>query len=838
MERIHYMKECHAVSTAAAILAVVVVLIACTACSANTGEANLLPNGGFETDSNGDGVPGGWLANPGSFSRETLESVRSYIKGFNTVGSLLAGETIKSADGHVLAKREPGKDWGPDYRSEKTFRRYLSEYLPQNSRFGILPLPAGLDLGNLTLELGNHPPYEQVVSEPIAVKANTGYRLSYWFRAYDQMTIMMQIIDGSAPRNETWPKDGVVSGISLGWAYVPYWTRYEIPFRTGANQTSIRIRPWMYFSEADTRRVWYDDFRLVEDNSVVSGEIGTPSSPEPKWPADAVVRGFVVASRPTLPLTYSNYFPSLDEVDKPVTISVAPGQIASRVLFVRALTDLKGPVLVGMRGSPQGMKLVGSQGLSLYAGVGGQVSFRVIHPIKLSPNFGQWEMRPHYLMPGPYTKPVGQKYPSHNQCWDVQVPSGEGRCVLMTVDVPAGTPPGDYAGEVQFVAPGKDYVGYADSPGPNAGYSVPLIVKVRDVELLDPDVTYGMYVQTGRMSWVAPQSSLPYYEDLLRHGMNSVDKGGGEVKEYKDSKGAKRLDFSNFDLQMKQMAAAGTWRNFLYYPYGAAQSYDVQMAIRKRCRDHGWPEPIFYVGDEPSAGGSEWAQYVQKNYGKARTKGLRTVTSGPDIYTQGDAYNIWIEGMAGVGTKGWNEAKAHATKLSAEIWAYYCNGNDNTHPRNIRFHTGLWTWATGIKGNWIWEYANSRTAFSLSDSVPPENWHALGFAFSIPSGWGSVMAWEARREGVDDYRYLHTMEGAISDAVKAKKGSALAVRAARRFLADLRSRIPLDVFDERKHPMTAQKQFQELAPGIGAEEYDRIQDECAKHIMAIKSTLK
>ena len=38
---------------------------------------------------------------------------------------------------------------------------------------------------------------------------------------------------------------------SLGWAYVPDWTRYELPFRTGEKQTSIRLRPWMYFQGDD-----------------------------------------------------------------------------------------------------------------------------------------------------------------------------------------------------------------------------------------------------------------------------------------------------------------------------------------------------------------------------------------------------------------------------------------------------------------------------------------------------------------------------------------------------------------------------------------------------------
>ena len=35
-------------------------------------QVNLLANGGFEKDSNGDGIADGWIAQPFNFSRQTL----------------------------------------------------------------------------------------------------------------------------------------------------------------------------------------------------------------------------------------------------------------------------------------------------------------------------------------------------------------------------------------------------------------------------------------------------------------------------------------------------------------------------------------------------------------------------------------------------------------------------------------------------------------------------------------------------------------------------------------------------------------------------------------------
>ena len=42
-------------------------------------EVNLLPNGGFERDTDGDGVPDGWLGHPHHFSRQTLQEVQALL---------------------------------------------------------------------------------------------------------------------------------------------------------------------------------------------------------------------------------------------------------------------------------------------------------------------------------------------------------------------------------------------------------------------------------------------------------------------------------------------------------------------------------------------------------------------------------------------------------------------------------------------------------------------------------------------------------------------------------------------------------------------------------------
>ena len=790
-------------------------------------EANLLPNGGFEQDIDGDGVPDGWVSHPHHFSNKTLDEVRAYIADLPSHEELLKQEEILASDDWVLWRRSSNGTWPASLQTARFYKGMTESTLLQCSRFGKLPMPQGLDLGTTTLVVHNLAPHQQTISEPIAVKPDTGYRLSYWFRmSGGSEEAIFQILGLDAPRNtlETLTEDQVVSGINLGWSSVPYWRQYEISFRTGPDQTAIRLRPWKYFrSYKDPRRAWYDDFRLVEDDTVRMGQIGGPTTSEPPWPKDAVERGFAVVPRPTLPLTYDHYEPLLEEIGQPLVITTAPGQCASGVLFIKALKEFPGPFVVGPKSMP---------GILLSPPF---VEFRVCHPLRINKNRRQWEMRPHFLMPGTRTEAAR---PSTRSV-EVAVPKGAGRSVWVTVFAPNGTPPGDYSGEIHVVAPGKDYAGSSDTPGKNDGHAISFTLRVRDIELLEPDATFGMYWHTPRAHQLSPTSDYRSFIDQRLHGMNSVDQGGRQVRRYTDTEGNSRLDFSAFDYDMDQLVRAGFTRNFHYYPYGAALETDVQLAILERCREKGYPEPIFYVHDEPGARGAELVQTMEKEFGQARRKGLRTVTAGLDWRTQGEAYDVWIMDLSVIGGKDWPDIKARAAELESEVWAYDCSTFINTHPRNIRFYTGLWTWAAGLKGNWIWEYGAGppsvcQSIYSLSNTIPPDGWCQYGFAFSIPSGQGACTSWEARRDGVNDYRYLYTLEQAIAEAEKAGKANIPSVVEARDYLIGLRAQVPLDAFSRRNRESTSYKQFQEVAPGIAPQEYDAFQDACARYIIAIR----
>ena len=123
-----------------------------------------------------------------------------------------------------------------------------------------------------------------------------------------------------------------------------------------------------------------------------------------------------------------------------------------------------------------------------------------------------------------------------------------------------------------------------------------------------------------------------------------------------------------------------------------------------------------------------------------------------------------------------------------------------------------------MKGNGVWSYG---WYVRINDSGLPE----------------SKIAWEGRLAGVNDYRYLQTLENTLAAGEGTGKAGA-AVKAARAFLDELRARIPYTVYRQRPGAIP-QHQWAELdtwnpVPGIKPEEYAGIRDRCVEHVVAIR----
>jgi len=821
-------------------------------------EVNLLPNGGFEKDADGDGVADGWTARDFNFSNQTREEVQAYIDNLPSWEDLLKQDQILASDGTVLYEREAdgsfradrGSDvlkWRNNERSwkpeENWYARLRGEFLWQHARFGEPPIPDGLELGEVTLVLSPQRPHKQVVSEPIAVKPDTGYRLVFFVRtsggtefwggpqvldgAYDAASIPIRKDSYGNPKilNAIPAKEWWGSGIAGR-----YWAGMELPFRTGPKCKSIVIRlPYIHRDEAERRkmhnesyRMWYDDLRLVEDASVLGAgptEVRYDDRPEPEWPADAVERGFVVAPRPASPMTYAKYVPTLEETREPIRLALSAGETDSAVIFVRAL----GKALT-VQARPA--TLVSGEGYGIPTAYGAR--FFTLRAAEMAPRFlnaKRGVRTPKFLL----------------NSATLEIGAGDSGQFWLTVAVSPGTPPGEYVGEVKVTR-----VNPADDGASAGELSVPVTLTVRDIDLEEADVAFFTWYHPTPASKeykLGPSYALPgsdeiYLADQRRHGMNTS--AVHCQAERRDKDGVSHITFNELDAQVTSLLHAGLCRRhpFLLHTWSEgslggdfcsfAGGSDTVMAIAEHAREAGWPEPLFGVSDEPSSRekSTHVTQIIGTQYAEARKQGVRTAVAGgreglflrpltSEGNTIGDLYDVWIEAST---SSDWPRLHEAAARNNAELWMYNCWHTGYGYLQE-RFHAGLWTWRTGVKGNGVWSYG---WYVRINDSGLPE----------------SKIAWEGRLAGVNDYRYLQTLENTIRAGDASGKAGA-AVQGARDFLETLRERVPYSVYRQRVEGIP-QGQWAELdawnpVPEIEPEAYDRIRDACTEHIIATRS---
>ena len=825
-------------------------------------QVNLLANGGFEKDSNGDGVADGWIAQPFNFSRQTLNEVQSYLENLPPWEQLLEGKTIPAADGTAMWARTPegnwpkkmipsgGQYWGPYERHWKRevnwYERVKRVAIPRSSRFGELPVPDDLDLGAVTLMLSAKRPHGQVVSEPIAVKPDTGYRLRFHVRTSGGGEYWRgpQVLDGACDpeslpvSNDHYGDAQVLNAIPAKYWWGSgiaghHWARMDLPFRTGPGCESIIIRlPYNHRDEAGRRemnnenyRIWYDDLRLLEDDSVRGADEGYAPRPKPEWPAEAMERGFVVAGRPTLPITYSSFKPSLEETAGPIRLALAPGETDSVVIYVQNL--LKEPI--ALRATVRGFT---SERGEEYVLSGAQESrFITLRAAEMEwrrPTAKRYVYAPKYLL----------------NSTDLSLPSpGHGGQYWMTVTVLPGTSPGEYTGHMTItrVKPAGGEAGTRE-------LKVPVVLIVRDMALEEADAAFFVWADPSpvpRGSPMGPPLALPgaaeiYFADQRRHGMNTI--ATYCYAESQDRDGKVSIRFNELDALMEFVRRAGlcrdhplllhTWSRALEYQGKAdfsvfAGGAGTVQAITTHARKAGWPDVLYGVSDEPNSDKKSafCSRMIKSQYAEARKQGVRTAVAGgyPGAFTRplnekgdtlGDLFDVWIEGMYG---SRWPEMHEAAAKNDAELWMYNCWVTSAGYLQE-RFYAGLWTWRTGVKGNGAWAFG---WYVRISDSGLPE----------------SKIAWEGRMAGVNDYRYLQTLEHTIAAGDASGKAGA-AVRDAKSYLEALRRRIPYSAYKQRSGGIS-QNQWAELdawnpVPGIRPEDYAGIRDDCARHITAVR----
>lgn len=490
-----------------------------------------------------------------------------------------------------------------------------------------------------------------------------------------------------------------------------------------------------------------------------------PAPEAPEFPASAAdrARGYMLFAANPVERVYPTTRPTAQQVGRPAALEATPGEPAAATLGVVPLRPLFNMHLACTElGGPEGHRIPASA-----------VELRAVRcwpqTDKTPAGRGKVQVIPELLL--------GQdRHPA------VCAPQGATRQYWITVRVPEGAAPGKYRGQLRFSA---DDVPAAD---------VPIEVSVLPFRLeTPPQKNFFMYAILGDLD---DEEIVPLLRDMRAHGMTSLasDMVGawrpvpGGASEF-DPEPLRRV------LRLAKQAGfsgpipwgAGGLVKGIAAPEGSAEWNAALAGLLRRVRqvqdEVAGQELLFYPVDEPF-GNEERLTLAERSMRVARQSGaLRTycTPADKDIPRLGALLDVRCYAIGTVPSVP--EAAASTRQAGADFW-WYTNAAREL-PDVRRYLAGVWFWSTGANGQGYWVYQSrwrrTRAFQDLEGSA-----HAHDYvAYPDVDGPIPTVQWECIRMGIDDARYLYTLESAIA----AHRGSP-AASAAQGFLDGLRRSMP------------------------------------------------
>lgn len=550
------------------------------------------------------------------------------------------------------------------------------------------------------------------ISQEIQLKPNASYDLKFWAAkdGHGDVRAFISPNDGTGPVLEYYS----------GWADFFVWTEVSTTFKT-TSATGYTLRLIQYGTVASD--AWFDSITLTP--------VADPAARDTK------------ARRLGVELYSQSYMVPFDNTQLDSTATATNRFVASAVrneyapvlVIARALSDLKH---VDLRLVDD---LKSKDGGSLKAE---KISIRAYDRGVL-----------------PLSRPRDVSIDKHVAWW-------------LTVQPDANVPAGIYTGAFEIVADGK-----AIDRGE-------LVVDLLDLKLPVPDASFFLWHFDGyfRPEHLTDELQKAYYKDMVEHGMTTVtiygtpetDDGKIDFSKnmgYQKSGGSDQLNWG-YDKAVPAILETGMspkgqpiillitreeHGGRTGYDFGAAPE-SITRQILEEWFSRKWPTPLLYVHDEPST--PERIAAVRPILERIKSWNLpvRTVTAGLDIAELGHLYDMWIQIQFDINS----ETIMAAREQGAELWTYDCRVPYTNAPFNRALY-GFWAYRAGLKGVGRWAYHDTTNTYFDNDGVMHGG---VGPRLShiVPSADGPVptAAWEAAREGVNDYRLMMLYDETLASA--------------------------------------------------------------------------
>lgn len=510
----------------------------------------------------------------------------------------------------------------------------------------------------------------------------------------------------------------------------------------------------------EDHEIFFDNFRWTTIENRFEPLIYVDQA-EPPAPTDQEQQqGFILFGVPLTDVVFANRVPRAEERIGSVDLFATPGEFEAATLTLHALDDLE-DVQVRFDGIPASGEVLPIRTLDK------RVTYNADRYIADMPVLAE-------------------------RVESVDVPAGTSKRFVIEMAIDENAAAGTHEGTVTISADGRDPV------------TIPLRLRVLPYVLAEPsDMFWGEYYR-GPQFATTPEGRLAEMrsdlEDQRAHGMTSVGLTFGLPAEAinwrEDGSVDIALDGTQYAAFMDMyvelgfpmpvillsdsgQAAASRAGDFAFESEEWAKAYTTfWRTMQAEHQERGWPEVIVQPVDEP---GWQTVVHQQRNVRLLKLlkqiPGMRTEQDGP-----GDEY---FHEVAGPWADVWNynggvaepEVVEQAQAAGHIVTVYNCDV-ESYRPEVDRYVTGWYQLAADISGAYNWAYVSYNGSPYDDNDHPTGTWMHVYPAIDGEAG-GPSTGWIAAREGIDDYRYVHTLLTAIERAEQAGGEAAEVAREAR-----------------------------------------------------------
>ncbi len=474
---------------------------------------------------------------------------------------------------------------------------------------------------------------------------------------------------------------------------------------------------------------------------------------EPSW-AD-LQAGYQVFRRAEPGDIRPNSRPREEELTHEWTVRVAPGEFETVYFALYPLRDLAGAsVRIGSFGNG--------------TGIAGE-----LRTVRCWPQLTDWNSSTFHIIP---------ELLELREATDLR--QGRAQQYAVIVQVPEDLPAGVYSAPVEVQS------------GDQRSRALTLTVEVLPYRLeTPPGIVWGLYPDSARWAAFDEAQIAAELADFRHHGMNALMLYPLAVAQWTWQDGKMAADFSRFRTYLRLYREAGlggpmvmsiqSSEGFITRLTGFRRdqheaefwgAYRQMLALLKQesVADQ-WPEFALHSVDEPHSGPTlaeavrTLAVIKEAGFKTFNTCYGKAVREELDPYLDYRCYNNI--GFLSMETPEATRLLREETLASQDVFWWYGTGcytnrkliQDGNTLVN-RFMGGVHFWRTGATGCWSWTFLRpKRDPYDDFDGVGMREGKDACMAYHTPDGKALVptLQWEGLREGVDDYRHLHTLHAFI-----------------------------------------------------------------------------